>query len=62
MKNRIMRMCAAHKGVKDLPILPQGLPAVRRAGLPAGLWRPGVLDPKFTHQSTLCETKCSTHT
>jgi len=55
-------MSAAHKGVKDLPILPQGLPAVRRAGLPAGLWRPGVLDPKFTHQSTLCETKCSTHT
>ena len=35
-------MSAAHKGVKDLPILPQGLPAVRRAGLPAVLvaaWR-----------------------
>jgi len=28
-------MCTARKGVKDLPISAQGLPAVRRAGLPA---------------------------
>ena len=28
-------MCRACKGVKDLPILAQGLPAVRLEGLPA---------------------------
>jgi len=28
-------MCKARKGVKDLSILPQGLPAVFMAGLPA---------------------------
>ena len=30
-----MRMCSARKGVKDLPILAQGLPAVFLEGLPA---------------------------
>jgi hypothetical protein len=30
-------MCKARKEVKDLPILTQGLPAVRRAGLSAVL-------------------------
>jgi len=35
MNSRPMRMCTAHKRVKDLPISAQGLPAVRRAGLPA---------------------------
>jgi len=30
-------MCTALKGVKDSPILPQGLPAVCRAGLSAVL-------------------------
>ena len=28
-------MCSARKGVKDLPILAQGLPAVFLEGLPA---------------------------
>jgi len=28
MNNRIMRMCKAPKGVRDLPISAQGLPAV----------------------------------
>ena len=32
-----MRMCTARKGVKDLPILAQGLPAVFLEGLPAVL-------------------------
>ena len=35
MNNRIMRMCTARKGVKDLPILAQGLPAVLLEGLSA---------------------------
>ena len=30
-------MCTARKGVKDLPILAQGLPAVFLEGLPAVL-------------------------
>ena len=42
-----MRMCASRKGVKDVPILPQGLPAVFPEGLsvvfvvacPSSLWR-----------------------
>ena len=33
-----MRTCTARKGVRDSPILAQGLPAVRRAGLPASGW------------------------
>jgi hypothetical protein len=35
MNNRIMIMCTARKGVKDLPISAQGLPAIFLAGLPA---------------------------
>jgi hypothetical protein len=38
MNNRIMRMCIARKGAKDLPILAQGLSAVFVADLPAVLF------------------------